>query len=578
MHALTVHRYTQITPALTRKHMDCAVKKKPGRLNLSLAHISWRANDGSANESLKIADVKGMQATPPTAAKMRIKLTTEGGQALMLEFNKSDDLEKSKHALQTAIKNYRESNTPQSSAGSGSGEAPASAAGAAQPAASESSSSAPVSSSASKSAAPTAQSEKKAPQAPQSGSENSAGKTKVRKFSLDPAKLLQNLDLQRSILRQDPDLMKTFQQTVIASGALSNEQFWSLRINLLVTAAQLQVQTRGSYNVLSTIKPTTGSDNKVNINLTREKIVDVFDQYPLVRRAYNENVPKLSEGEFWQRFFMSRLFLVLKGEKVSPTHSTDAIFDPYIDVLQALRDKRAKAQDGKDPGSNVPLFVNVEANDYDNPETYGNNLITTAGGGTKNLIRSVNGLSQRLLLGKRKRDQGPPPEQTKLADNVMDELKLHDLEPDQTDDHSIQLHIDSLRGTNADDPLQNQRDKAALEKLSAEFYSDMPSKVDLSVVGDDPDSLGAALNELNSLTPQNEVSTAHMIVSGDVQLVHTTTQEFLRQFWHAYTNNREQCVGLRSFLQKSLERIAAVNNDSLNPLVASVNRALQMPI
>lgn len=562
-------------PALTRNHMDCAVKKKPGRLNLSLAHISWRANDGSANESLKLADVKGMQATPPTAAKMRIKLTTESGQALMLEFSKSDDLEKSKHALQTAIKNYRESNTPQGSGGGGE----AAAGGA--PAASGTPSPAPAATSAAPASAPgssSASAENKAPQAPQSSSENVAGKTKTRKFSLDPAKLLQNLDLQRSILRQDADLMKTFQQTVIASGSLTNEQFWSLRINQLVTAAQLQMQTRGSYNVLSTIKPTTGSDNKVNINLTREKILDVFDQYPLVRRAYNENVPKLSEGEFWQRFFMSRLFLVLKGEKVSPTHSTDAIFDPYIDVLQALRDKRAKAQDGKDLGSSVPLFVNVEANGYDNPETYGNNLITTAGGGTKNLIRSVNGLSQRLLLGKRKRDQGPPPEQTKLANNVIDELKLHDLEPDRTDDHSIQLHIDTLRNANANDSLRNQYDKATFEKLSAEFYHSAPSKIDLSVVGDDPDSLAAALNELHSLTPQNEVSTTNMVVGGDVQLVHITTQEFLRQFWHAYTSNKEQCAGLRSFLHKSLERIAAVNNDSLNPLVTSVNRALEMPI
>lgn len=81
--------------------------------------------------------------------------------------------------------------------------------------------------------------------------------------------------------------------------------------------------------MLASIKPKT-EDNVVKVNLTRDQIHDIFNQHPVVKRVYDENVPKLSEDLFWSRFFLSRLFKKLKGERIVPTDSYDEVLDPYL--------------------------------------------------------------------------------------------------------------------------------------------------------------------------------------------------------------------------------------------------------
>jgi len=521
----------------------CAIKKRPGRLVLEDETLRWVPQGGDAI-SLPLSNVQGMQATPPTAAKLRIKLSPKDGAPLMLEFGGADSLEKARSELQGVIKQFRDGQSASASPAPGAGAAGAGAAGAAAP-----------------DGAAAAAAAKPKPSGP-----------KKKKLSLDPSKLVNNLDLQRGVLRQDPELMRTFEQVVIQSRALTNAQFWWPRIELLVTAAQQQAQAPGSYNVLSTIKPTTSSDNRVNINLTREKIADLFDQYPLVRRAYNENVPKLSEGEFWQRFFMSRLFLVLRGEKVSATHTSDAVFDPYIAVLHELQEKQRQRRQTEESEHPAPVFVNVEANAENNPETYGNNIVTTAGGSTRTLIRSMNGLSQRLLRGKRRRDgddfdDGDEPD-------MRSELQLRDLEPDAKPETDVGLHIDVQT-----DPAGQQADPEQCARDNARLLGDAPASVDLRDLLGDSASLEYAHTLVATLTPHPELVAATGTVSGDVSMVYATTTEFLKQFWYAYNNKREEAAGLRTYLENSLARIDAVQGlPALQAVVDSVHVALGMPL
>ncbi|KAG5439980.1 hypothetical protein PCK2_000672 [Pneumocystis canis] len=139
----------------------------------------------------------------------------------------------------------------------------------------------------------------------------------------------QDIDLQQSLLKNNNDLMKTFSETVI-KGNLTNDQFWSTRIHLLRTYAVEKYQKRGPYNVLITIKPQT-INNKIKLSLSREKIHDIFQQHPLIKHVYCENVPPLSEDDFWGRFFLSRLCKKLRGEKLNAHDPSDEILDKYID-------------------------------------------------------------------------------------------------------------------------------------------------------------------------------------------------------------------------------------------------------
>lgn len=178
------------------------------------------------------------------------------------------------------------------------------------------------------------------PQAETPAPESSSGQTAPSRDPLDfstpetltSGELLKNRQLQQKLLLEDRALRSIFTEAVIKF-KLSPSIFWSSRISQLRTYALTISQHRGPYNVLSTIKPVATSENQVNVNVTRDTINEIFETYPVIRRAHNELVPKkLSEGEFWSRFFNSKLFRRLRGDKVNNSNSRgDVIIDKYID-------------------------------------------------------------------------------------------------------------------------------------------------------------------------------------------------------------------------------------------------------
>ena len=148
------------------------------------------------------------------------------------------------------------------------------------------------------------------------------------------AQLAKDLDLQVSLLRVDPELSNTFKATVV-TGAVTDYQFWSTRIHLLRAYAIERSQVRGPYNVLASVR-STSVDGVARLSLSREQISEIFAQHPLIKTVYDENVPRVSEDQFWSRFFVSRLFKKLKGDKILPTDPTDPIFDRYLSSLSRV--------------------------------------------------------------------------------------------------------------------------------------------------------------------------------------------------------------------------------------------------
>jgi transcription initiation factor TFIIH subunit 1 len=53
-----------------------------------------------------------------------------------------------------------------------------------------------------------------------------------------------------------------------------------------------RTQQRGPYNVLSVLKPKT-QDGTTKVSLSADRIRDIFEQHPLIKRVYDENVPKV---------------------------------------------------------------------------------------------------------------------------------------------------------------------------------------------------------------------------------------------------------------------------------------------
>jgi transcription initiation factor TFIIH subunit 1 len=142
-------------------------------------------------------------------------------------------------------------------------------------------------------------------------------------------RLAKDMELQMSLLKSDPALSNTFKEAVML-GTVTSEQFWSTRTHLLRAHALEKAQARAPYNVLSTFRVNT-IDGAPKMSLSREQIADIFRTHPLVKTVYDENVPRVPEDQFWSRFFLSRLFKTLKGDKISMADPTDVIFDRYLD-------------------------------------------------------------------------------------------------------------------------------------------------------------------------------------------------------------------------------------------------------
>lgn len=159
----------------------------------------------------------------------------------------------------------------------------------------------------------------------------SSGGSAGKKDDMSDAALLADMDLMQEVLESSPALMKTFMETVVQDQSITSAQFWSTRLGLLRSHAIRKRQKRGPYNVLGTIKSKV-VDNVTTYSITREQIAEIFEQHPLIRRVYDENVPRLAEGEFWKKFLSSRLCKKLRGERINPQDPWDDIMDKYLEL------------------------------------------------------------------------------------------------------------------------------------------------------------------------------------------------------------------------------------------------------
>ncbi|KAI5965799.1 TFB1 [Candida pseudojiufengensis] len=209
--------------------------------------------------------------------------------------------------------------------------------------------------------------------------------------SLSDSNLLKNFELQQKLLLEDKNLRNIFTKSVMQF-KLSPTIFWSSRINQLRTFALTISQHRGPYNVLSTIKPVATSDNQVNVNVTRDTINEIFEIYPIIKRAFQDLVPqKLSEGEFWSRFFNSKLFRRLRGDKIGINSGRgDAILDKYIYMDDKLiNEENNNGEQNGDTNENdeqitkrrklnelnanhINKFLDLSGNEQDNSQKLGN--------------------------------------------------------------------------------------------------------------------------------------------------------------------------------------------------------------
>ncbi|KAG9203173.1 RNA polymerase II transcription factor B subunit 1 [Epicoccum nigrum] len=572
-------------------------KKKDGTLSVSGdgRTVSWEALGGMLPPlAIAVADIQNLQQTPATAAKASIKILVPDGSHTFTFTSAAarDDQQMVRGLLQKGIEAAKAQETPAVTPAAAATAEGGGALGAVT---------------VSQTVAATAQQDEE---------------------MYADAKLLSDLKLQLSLLNSSPALRQRFDRamkekpTSVSLEQFSN-QFWSTRLNLLRSHAAEKSQTTGSYNVLSVIK-SKNVNGSLMLNLTKEQIEVVFRQHPIVKTAYNDTVPPLTEGEFWERFFHSRLFKKLKGERIPDDYVTDTRLDKYLKY-----DENADNAQQMLVGS-IPMFINIEANEQNHSQQKGNRqdwTMVPSSNEKAPILRVLNRMSEKLMKEVPLVDNHHTP--AGQDEDTYKELQLKDLQR-ASDDNRVVLRVqDQSRLFSAGQSVQTSSSAAVYTKrtptevlstLQADFGTFRPhgktSGVDLHsiiAVNDDSDSedesgaqkklkvgsrstRAAATGQIIFAVQKrhlhedeypstkgvlNNEQAAKLGISETILdnliMTHNTTVEFLHYFWDVYhSGNPERAnevAKLIETLDRSLDRIAAVANAAEVERTAAIEEA-----
>ncbi|KAI1815036.1 RNA polymerase II transcription factor protein [Poronia punctata] len=582
-----------------------AYKKKDGIITLTpdQSTVIWTPNSATTGPpalTLSISTITQLQQTPDSAAKVMLKIFVKTAEApepvpYLFHFNSPSDPRAEANAIKSLLSRLiadMKSNDPS---------LPRPSSGATTPAASGLGSGTPTPGPASSKA------------------------SLVRLFDDDALKA--DIVLQQSLLKADRNLSQMYMEgrktkPESMSDTSFNTHFWSAKINLLRAHAIQSSQRRGPYNVLAQIKPVLEHDEndpnlapKLKVKVSEEQVRIILIQHPLVRRIYNENVPPLRKTEFWERFFLSKLFKTLRGERPSGQEMPDKVFDKYDDYEDIT------AFSSKILSQNVPHTINLEGNE-ENQGGFksGNRKDQEMRPKSKNetrLIETLNSLSEKILANAVPADNDPETS-TRVDDETYEELTLRDLQGD-AEDNRIMLNIREQSRL-----FSSESDTAT--KTAAVFAGQNPSKVLKGVQGDlvrlaqdgaggvnMHDSLGvdeASESEDDKGTRQPHVGSrgsrkeaqkqilesmlqrrAQLYghgsddstpmglpaeIAASCNLTHATAVEFLHQFWSAFLSGDPDRAGevgyLAEALKKSRERVEVMAVEAEKVRAEQINK------
>ncbi|RDX55046.1 hypothetical protein OH76DRAFT_1372618 [Lentinus brumalis] len=394
--------------------------------------------------------------------------------------------------------------------------------------------------------------------------------------------------LRKKVLLSNPELAQLHRELVMG-GHISENEFWEGREHLLLAQAAAENQKRGKPGQLVDPRPTS-VDGEVKIVITPQLVHDIFEEFPIVARAYSDNVPaKLSEAEFWSRYFQSRLFNAhrasIRSSAAQHVVKDDPIFDKYLEKDDDELEPRRLREE------RVDTFIDLGATSVDHEETGNERDITMQAGKQKAvlpLIRKFNEHSTRLLdtaLG------GPAAKRRRIDDGEPEhyaQLDLEDLHDNQAssgivlDMQDRQRYFDGRANGagNGDDGVHvDFREALQQSKASTEGWSSNLAQLRIERKAGDAALVSMTQNVASRLDVKQR---KHDIPEGlfrQMTTCQTAANEFLRQFWLAIypPGNESQALSTATPAQKAAKAAKMIGylgktHEKVEALVGAAHR------
>ncbi|KAF8973104.1 hypothetical protein BDZ97DRAFT_1691833 [Flammula alnicola] len=361
--------------------------------------------------------------------------------------------------------------------------------------------------------------------------------------------------LRKKVLMSNPEL-GALHRDLVMTGQITEAEFWDGREHLILAEAATEAQKKGKPGQLVDPRPEAVEGGEIKIRITPQLVHDIFDEYPIVAKAYSENVPnKLSEEQFWKRYFQSKLFNAhrasIRSSASQHVVKDDPIFDKYLerddDELEPRRQRNEQ----------VDVFIDLAATLEDHDETGNERDVTMRAGRQKAalpLIRKFNEHSERLLNSALQVafllpvGQVPPAKRRRLdhGDDVFDIDDLHDSEASS----GIVLEMQD-RQRYFEGRMSNANEEASEPKLDPAFVTRearaslqnwevrlSQACIPFSLLKIERKAGDAALismtqnvaNRLDVRSRKNEIPDG---LFRQMTTCQTAANEFLRQFWLA---------------------------------------------
>lgn len=416
----------------------------------------------------------------------------------------------------------------------------------------------------------------------------------------DDNSLRNDIELQQSLMKKDRSLHQTYMAARATkpesiSDAAFNSQFWSTRTNLLRAHAIETNQKKGAYNVLSTAKPTKDEEGNLKMTVSEEQIALMFQQHPLLKRIYDEMVPRLDDNQFWARFFISKLSKKLKGERLVGNENPDSIFDRYLNSV----DEDTANFTSRVASHPVPYIIDLEANEENQGGFRGGNRKDVEMRPRTNvpIMRTLNSLSEKIMANIAPIDHDPT-SASGMDEDTYRELYLRDLQGEAETERIVlnvreqnkffsnsggadQIQMDGIDASqDAGDVLfEVQADLETLDDdgaggldLRRGIGVDDESESDDEQPADKPDHVGsraarkrAQSQILDGMRKKRAETyglasdeTKPMGIAADITqrcyLTNATTTEFLRQFWSAFLSGNPDRAQELAYHVESLGR------------------------